>query len=246
MKFIGTINFAITIFGIFACNGAIAANFVDANESTPKVVDISKKEMTRISVEGGYITNFKVIEGEADIQTDQTTGEVFLIPMVNKPINAFITSEKGKKYLLTLVPKASVTADSVIIREDQLEQAKLLSKQQIEQNERERLQRNAQSYSTAVQQFINDMLSNSERSNLDCSVAGEEVPLWKEAMLIRKQRCSSANLQGQVFNLTNISNSLMVMQEQEFYKKNVIAVAIRKLQLLPGEQTDIYVVFGDE
>ena len=118
--------------------------------------------------------------------------------------------------------------------------------EQIEQNERERLQRNAQSYSTAVQQFINDMLSNSERSNLDCSVAGEEVPLWKEAMLIRKQRCSSANLQGQVFNLTNISHSLMVMQEQEFYKKNVIAVAIRKLQLLPGEQTDIYIVFGDE
>ena len=38
----------------------------------------------------------------------------------------------------------------------------------------------------------------------------------------------------------------MVLAEQEFYKRNVIAVAIRQLELQPGEQTDVFVVFGDQ
>jgi hypothetical protein len=84
--------------------------------------------------------------------------------------------------------------------------------------------------------------------DINCSVSGEEVPLWKEAVLIRKSRCSTPNLNGQIFVLHNVSSSPMVVEEQEFYKKTVIAAAIRKQMLNPNEETEVYVVFagGDQ
>ena len=52
-------------------------------------------------------------------------------------------------------------------------------------------------------------------------------------------------MQAQLFNLTNISGKQMVLDEQEFFKKGVIAVVILEHQLQPNEKTDVYVVFAN-
>jgi hypothetical protein len=37
---------------------------------------------------------------------------------------------------------------------------------------------------------------------------------------------------------------MMVLEEQEFFKKNVIAVALDKLQIAPDESTRVFVISG--
>lgn len=241
------IKSSLLIIAIFAVMSQItnAAEFVDANENIPKSVTISSKELTRISIEGGSISNVKYMDSELDIQSENSNGQLYLRPIVSKPISLFITSERGRNYLLTLKPSKTKPADSIIIREGStLDEIAERRNAQLKM-EQERISRNDAVYSSAVQQFVQSMTA-SQSDNISCTPAGEEVPLWNEAMMIRKERCSTENLQGQVFTLTNVSNQQMVLAEQEFYKRNVIAVAIRQMVLMPGEQTDIYIVFGEE
>ena len=222
-----------------------AVEYVDAIENIPKSVEISSKELTRISIENGGIINVKYVEGEIDYQT-QNGGQMYLRPLVKKPINIFITSNNNRSYLLSLKPSSKKGADSIIIREGAKLQAEQFENQKKLLEEERVLQRNSSNYTAAVQEFISSMASNNDINDISCSPAGDEVPLWNEALLIRKERCSTSNLQGQIFSVTNVSKSVMVLAEQEFYKRNVIAVAIRQLELQPGEQTDVFVVFGDQ
>lgn len=235
---------SLALFAIY--NIAQATEYVDAQENTAKVVEVSKKDLTRISVEGGSIVNAKYMDGELDVQTENSNGQLYFKPLVSKPISIFITSDNGRNYLLTLRPNAKKSADSIVIREKTTLQGDQISQMRQVQLEEERLARNSATYETRVQEFVAEMAVRRDNSEISCAPAGEEVPLWQEALLIRKERCSTSNLQGQVFTLSNVSNRPMVLAEQEFYKKNVIAVAIRQLELQPNEQTEIYIVFGDK
>ena len=67
-----------------------AVEYVDAIENITKSVEISSTELTRISIENGGIINVKYVEGEIDYQT-QNGGQMYLRPLVKKPINIFIT-----------------------------------------------------------------------------------------------------------------------------------------------------------
>ena len=227
----------------FASTLAFAAQYVDASDASAQKLNISDKELTRIAIEGGYISNIKAVKGEADTQKDTTNGEVYLRPLVKKPINIFVKSEAGRSYLLILNP-TKMAADSIIIREGAWAQKKQYEVNQELQREKKSIQRNSESYTSAVKKFMYGMATNSMMDDISCSISGEEVPLWKEAILVRKSRCSTENLSGQIFNLHNVSNQTMVVDEQEFYKKGVIAVAIKQHTLNPNDETEIYIIFG--
>mgnify|MGYP003587864819 CR=1 FL=1 len=222
---------------------AFATQYVDASDASGQRLNISDKELTRIAIDGGYITNLKAVKGEADTQKDTANGEVYLRPLVKKPINIFVKSEAGRSYLLILNPM-KMGADNIIIREGAWAQKKQYDANQALQRERKSLQRNSESYTSAVKKFMYGMATNSMMDDISCSIAGEEVPLWKEAILVRKSRCSTENLSGQIFSLHNVSNQTMVIDEQEFYKKGVIAVAIKQHTLNSNDETEIYIVFG--
>ena len=219
-----------------------AAVFVDASETVPQNVTVSGKDWNRISIEGGYIKEVHVSKQEASAQKDEVNGVVFIKPLVKKPVSIFVTSENKRNYVLVL-KSADILAEKVIIREGIVKDQQMYETALAIKTQRESIARNSEAYMTAVKRFIYGLASNELGDEISCSVSGEEVPLWKEAILIRKSRCSTPNLNGQIFVLHNISSTPMVVEEQEFYKKSVIAVAIRKQLLSPNEETEIYVVF---
>jgi len=47
---------------------------------------------------------------------------------------------------------------------------------------------------------------------------------------------------GERYRLFNVSDKPMRVAEQEFYKKGVLAVAVRDLNLDPGRSTVVFVV----
>ena len=55
-------------------------------------------------------------------------------------------------------------------------------------------------------------------------------------------RYDGDGLYGEHYKVTNITNSNLILLEQEFYRKKVVAVSIEHLNLLPGQTTNVYVV----
>ncbi len=49
-------------------------------------------------------------------------------------------------------------------------------------------------------------------------------------------------LNGEHYVVTNKTPSNLILLEQEFYRKKVVAVSIENLNLLPGQSTNVYVV----
>lgn len=220
-----------------------AAQFVDASETVTQTVTVSNKDYNRISIDGGYIKEVNVSKTEADTKKDEDNGVVYIKPLVKKPVTIFVTSENKRNYVLVLKP-SDIAAEKVIIREGVVRDQQKYEAEQAIKAQRESIARNSEAYMSSIKRFVYGMATNEMGDEISCSVSGEEVPLWKEAILIRKSRCSTPNLNGQIFVLHNVSSSPMVVEEQEFYKKTVIATAIRKQVLNPNEETEIYVVFG--
>ena len=220
---------------------AMAIQYVDANEGSPKNVEISNKELTRISIEGGRIARMQFTDDEIDYKKDDALGEIYITPMVKKPISAFVIAESGKNYLLVLKP-TNKPADSIMIREGLVRDQAAMQAAQFAKERKNAIARNSEAYMSAVKKFIYGMATGDLGDDISKSISGEQVPLWNESLLIRTARYTTPDLYGQSFTLSNVSSSPMVLEEQEFYKKNVIAVAIRQLVLQPGEQTELFVV----
>ena len=74
------------------------------------------------------------------------------------------------------------------------------------------------------------------------SFVNQQIPLWKEARMTFASRYDGDGLYGEHYKVTNITNSNLILLEQEFYRKKVVAVSIEHLNLLPGQTTNVYVV----
>ncbi len=74
------------------------------------------------------------------------------------------------------------------------------------------------------------------------SERGVVVPLWKETTLRLDREYRGGTLSGAIYTLTNVSDAELVMEEQEFYRPGVLAVAIERTVLAPGTSSRIYVI----
>ncbi len=101
---------AITI-GLFSCffgHIALAQQIVEVEDDGDAYALISKKEITRISVEDDRI--LKVANGDIpySITHDPDKGDLYLRPQsvtIVRPVNMFVTTEKGFTYKVILEPQ---------------------------------------------------------------------------------------------------------------------------------------------
>ena len=62
--------------------------------------------------------------------------------------------------------------------------------------------------------------------------------------MVLANRYDNGVLMGEEYYMTNITSKTLVIREQEFYRNNVLAVSVDKLNLEPNETTIVYVVRG--
>lgn len=215
-----------------------------ANDATPLSADVSSKEMTRLTIEGGRVVNVRYLDGELDLQKDDDAGQVYIRPIsAKKKINIFVTADSGKTYLVVLNP-VNRQADSIVIQEKAAAMQQLNQFQQQTARQQPYLTQ-GDTFTRAIKAFLIG-LANQKTDALDIESrpSYQEVPLWQEALFVRTRTFSSADLSGEAYQLTNVSRTAMTLQEAEFYKKGVLAVAIRQHTLSPGESTEVFVVTG--
>jgi conjugal transfer pilus assembly protein TraK len=97
---------------------AHALQIVDAQDGQTALAKLSRKEVTRIAFERGRVRKVTGSAGEFVLEKDDEKGQIFVRPtdpQSTKPINLFLTSERGTVALL--LQPVDTPSDSIVIRE---------------------------------------------------------------------------------------------------------------------------------
>lgn len=216
---------------------AYAAQRVKADEYQAQFANISKNSLSSISIDGGRIASLKYLDGDLEVDQDAQTGQVFVRALNNKTSSVFIISENGQTYLLQLTPKAQ-QGDSIIIDVRTKLNAEITNAPRPPKT----ITTNSNEYERAVKQLISSILSGKGPEYADQFGVYEVVPLWENSLFVKTFNYVAADMLAEQYQLTNKSAEPMNIREQEFYRKGVLAVSVRKQVLQPGEMTDVVII----
>lgn len=211
---------------------AHAMQVIKMRDGETQTARISLKEVSRIAVEGARLRSVVGTRGDFDVQVDQEIGQVFVRPVtgasIKKPINIFVTDDKGRTFGLILKPE-DIPAVSVIISVPR-------------HLEKGRKKQDAP-YISEIKDLVRAMANN------EVDVYGYEVvdhmmrvPIWNEVELTLERTWVGELLIGERYTLVNVSGSELRLAEQEFMRKGVLAIAIDNAILGPLQSTGLYVV----
>ena len=154
----------------------------------------------------------------------------------NRTISAFVNDDQGTRYKLVMRPTASLGAEELILIPPKVKEGSSTDK-------------GSQSYLQQIKELIYVMGDDADDPQDELAIEGisrsfvnQQIPLWKEARMTFASRYDGDGLYGEHYKVTNITNSNLILLEQEFYRKKVVAVSIEHLNLLPGQTTNVYVV----
>jgi conjugal transfer pilus assembly protein TraK len=242
-----------------------ALQLVEARDGVTVEAIVSIKEPTRIRIENAKITDvFGNIyssncglpaaasagapspaslainpTGEVGLECDRDKGEIYVRPMGSstKPINLFVSSANATYTLL--LRRSDTPSDTIVIRDR-------TPRQLAPDHSATRsgpLSPSA-NHIRAMKALLVTMASDRLSPDIRVEEVNRPIQLWTEAKFSLMRTYEARQLVGEKYLLTNVSNQVMVLAEQEFDRPEggVIGVAIENLNLRPGDSTSIYVI----
>jgi conjugal transfer pilus assembly protein TraK len=204
-----------------------AAQLLRGRPDDTLAATVSRAEPTLIRIEGRRIRHVFGAEGEFDVKPDREAGTAFLKPTGERSsISAYVADDAGQTWKL-LLAVTDAPADTIVIRgsapaSNPGRPGKDLPRAQ------------------AIKQAVLTLTSD-DQTGLAAQTISEPVPLWQEASFVRVKTVDGP-VHGEKFLLTNLSAKLMTLDEREFYRRGVLAVALEKPVLAPVETGAVYVV----
>ena len=222
---------------------AAALTTLDMRDGASATVHISQKDPTRLTVAGAAI--LEVIGGSVRSETNPAgtlsvsqsaePGDAFVMPLDGKAAGAtsiFVVTERAT-YTLILTP-ADIPADTVIIRDRAAHAGTHLPASEAGRPyNRER----------SLFELLRAVAGDAPPPELQVSEVNRPVTLWQEARFTHERRYTGhPRWTVDVYMLTNVTDSNMVLDEREFVTTDVAAVALEQANLAPGQSTLVRVV----
>lgn len=217
---------------------APAVQVLDGVEGKSLFVKVSKRDLNRISIEGGRV---RLVRASDDTHltgtADEETGQALVMPLVEQPFGVFVFSGSGKTYSLVLQPE-DIPGESIVIRESSASALPTVTPSSVEK---------APDYQASIKSMLR-MLTSGEKlyEGVEVKRGWEETRLWQGTRFALEVTLTSQSLVGRQFRLFNLSKAQIRVAEQEFYKKGVLAVAAEDQTLEPGRSTRVYVITRNE
>ena len=216
--------------GLAAAAPAFALQQLDAAEERTLAVKVPAKELTRIAIEGTRIRRYEAREGQLEIKAASDRTHLQVIPLTDgKPVTLFLTSDSGHTYTLLLQPTESPVGETLVLREPRQVSAAAAAGPALPHEER-------------IVRLIYAMARAEALEDADIVRSPQEFALWREARLTRTATYVLADLVGETYQLTNVSQAEMRLAEQELFALGVHAIAIEQHHLAPGASTQVLVV----
>jgi conjugal transfer pilus assembly protein TraK len=215
--------------GILFASEVLGLSVVNFSEGQSSFVELSLKNLNLIKFPSSGIrvyTSSKLL----DIKIDEGNVFVkFLEEGMVAPQEVFFVIPSSGVFSMILVPK-EIPAQTVIVK---------LPKEDIsEALEWEK----SHSYISGLKELIKNMYEERIPRGFALKEANEDKTRWKEVKMVLKKVYLGATLQGEVYELTNVSKDPLRFTENEFYEKGILAVSIDRHELKPGEKTELYLV----
>lgn len=234
--------FSLVFAGLVCAAPAWALQKLEIKPDATATARISLKETSRIKVDGlpiqdvfGSVYSPDNTAGELMVAPDATSGELYVMPSAmaspGKPVNIFIKTEKAT-YTLLLTP-VDIPAETIVLNDRQTKAAI---------HAETPLPADAPDWLRQIKNMMLVLTGSAVPPGYVASVVGKPVGLWQETRFFEIRRIAHRRLAGSVFDLTNISQSAMVLDEREFFDAGVVAVALDKSALAPNESTRIFVI----
>lgn len=203
------------------------------DEGTVHHARFSRDEMTRLAIKDGRIVSMHFPEGRLTVETDEEHGFAILRARDDKPVSLVVTSNTGQTHSIYLTPE-NMGMDTILVHEKQA-RAPI-------QNAQSRDAR-IEPQTSMIKRLMLAMARNETQvRDYLVEAVGKDMDLWQESHFHLLDKFSAPDVVGYRFMLTNVSDKPMRLGEQEFYKRGVVAVAIDRHVLAPGERTLVFVI----
>jgi conjugal transfer pilus assembly protein TraK len=215
---------------------APALQVIDARDGETVLAKVSRKDLTRVSVERGRIRRVTASGGDLLIERDEERGEIFLRPAqpdAHRPIQLFVGTDRGTLGLL--LQPVDVPGDTLLLRLPPAPGAA-------------RPERSAR-HVRALKDLLLVMAQDAAPEDMEVLDSGARMSLWSGTQLSLQRVWLGQGLAGERFVLTNIGTEPILLAERQFLRPGVMAVSIEQPKLPPGQSTALFLIRerrGDE
>ena len=213
---------------------AHALQIVDAQDGQTALAKLSRKEVTRIAFEHGRVRKVTGSAGEFVLEKDDEKGQIFIRPtdaQSTKPINLFLTSERGTVALL--LQPVDTPSDSIVIREASDPRERSSAPTRLEASGR-----HVRTLKNLLLQLADDALPE----DMQALELARDITLWPGTRLTLQRVLLGTGVVGEKYQLTNTGNTTMEVAETALFKSGVMAVSVEQPSLRPGETTNLFVI----
>lgn len=188
--------------------------------------------------------------GEVVLECDRDKGEIYVRPVGQtpdgggKPVNLFVSSALAT-YTLVL-RRADTPADTIVIRDRTAKVTAAIGPGHA--GSVSAPLGSSANHVRALKALLVAMASDRTPSDVRIEELNQPIQLWAEARFSLIRRFESRDLVGERYLLTNVSDRIMVLAEQEFDRPDnadgghVLGIAVETHNLRPGESTAVYVI----
>ena len=213
---------------------AHALQIVDAQDGQTALAKLSRKEVTRIAFEHGRVRKVTGSAGEFVLEKDDDKGQIFIRPtdaQSTKPINLFLTSERGTVALL--LQPVDTPSDSIVIREASDPRERSSAPTRLEASGR-----HVRTLKNLLLQLADDALPE----DMQALELARDITLWPGTRLTLQRVLLGTGVVGEKYQLTNTGHTTMEVAETALFKSGVMAVSVEQPSLRPGETTNLFVI----
>ncbi|MCC7005658.1 MAG: type-F conjugative transfer system secretin TraK [Ottowia sp.] len=216
---------------IVSASRALAEQTISVGDIAQLSATISLREPNILAIQGRKLVELKGWSDELQLQLDQVNGRATFFVATPKqdmrPITLQASDDGGGMYVLHLTAK-DIPGEVIVLKPKHRASAKT----------KERVA-STHAYQRAIK---NMMLAMAKDDDPQSVVVNKELVLWREARLYLHKKTIDDDMVGERYILTNVTATDMGLAEQEFYRSGVMAVAVGKHTLTPGESTAVYIV----
>jgi conjugal transfer pilus assembly protein TraK len=210
---------------------AHALQIVDAQDGQTALGKLSRKEVTRITFERGRVRKVTGSAGEFILEKDDERGQIFVRPtdpQSTKPINLFLTSERGTVALL--LQPVDTPSDSIVIREPR---DTSVAPTRVEASGR---------HVRTIKNLLLALADDALPEDMEAREPARDVVLWPGTRLTLQRVLLGTGVVGEKYLLTNIGSTSLEVEESALFKSGVMAVSVEQPHLSPGQASNLFVI----
>lgn len=224
-----------TIFFMQSIYALQIRNVVDNETTTAKVSSI---DVTRIFVQSDRISSVRGVKGAYTRENDEEKGEIYIQPTSLYQHRAFtilLDTEKGRHFTLLLTPTASPAETLMLV-------PKGVGRESAGRFER------ANVYELTISHLIRDMRNGVMPSGYSMKEvnAKKTYQINKKVLVKLKTIYQGLNLRGEIYIVTNQTDSLIQLDERDFYKNGTRAISLDRITIPAKSSVYLYRVIGHE